>query len=89
MSNYENDTNTNRPRHPLDERSYTGWIIGGAIAVAVILGIFMMTGRTDKTNTASNPPATTQTVPPATSGSGAPTQPNDPAGNVPTAPTAR
>jgi hypothetical protein len=76
---YENDPNRRRTR---DDTSYTGWIIGGVIAVAVILGIFMLTNRTDNTNTASNTPATA----PSTTGSGATTPapgPGKPASPVP------
>ena len=77
---YENDPN--RRRGMRDDKSYTGWIIGGVIAVAVILGIFMLTNRTDNTNTASNPSATA----PSTTGSGVTTPapgPGKPASPVP------
>jgi len=77
---YENDPNR-RNRMRADDTSYTGWIIGGVIAIAVIIGLFTMFGR-NHTNTASNdanPPAVTA---PATTGSGTA---NTPA-NVPTPP---
>lgn len=79
---YENDPNLNRPSLANEDRTFTGWIIGGVIAVAVILGVFMFTSRTDNTNTASNPPATA----PSTTGSGATTPapgPGKPASAVP------
>ena len=37
-----------------DRSSYTGWIIGGAVAFAVILGVLFMGGRHDASNTAAN-----------------------------------
>ena len=78
---YQNDPN--RPNRMRDEGSWTGWIVGGVLAVAVILGIFAMTNRTDNTNAASNnPPATTGS---ATTGSG--TQPANPPAAKPDTPT--
>jgi hypothetical protein len=70
---YQNDPNSN-PRN-LNPRggpaSYTGWIIGGALALAVIVGIFVVLGRTSPTGTAGNAtrPAATA-VPAPTSGTG-------------------
>ena len=84
---YQDDPNLTRlPNRRVDqnETSYTPWIIGAVVAIAVILGIFAMTNRSDNTNTAaSNPnkPAATTTapapatVPPATTGSAAPSAP--------------
>src|SRR6267154_794166 len=73
------DPAMHKPRMGDEETSYTGWVIGGIVALVVILGILMMTGRTDNTNTASNnTPATTSrpaTTPPATTGSGGSTAP--------------
>ena len=79
---YQDDPNGDlRRSKPLtgENTHYTGWIIGGIVVLVVILGIFMMTGRTDKTNNASNPPAITTA--PATTGSGstAPAKPDLPA----------
>jgi hypothetical protein len=61
-----------------DETSYTGWILGGFVALALILGGFFMFGRDDgTTSTASNPnrpvatqPASPPANPPSTTGSG-------------------
>jgi len=66
--------NENRDRNGMrDDTSYTGWIIGGVVAIALIIGLFAMFGR-DRTNTASddaNRPAATA---PATTGSATPPQ---------------
>ena len=100
-----NDPNMPRRPTPLDETSrrpmgqdnasYTGWIRAGLAALAVILGVFFLVGRDDgTTSTASttNRPAATQpsTNPPSTTGQRSdPVQPTNPAGNTPTAPSAR
>ena len=77
-----NDQNNRSRRGLREENSYTGWIVGGLVAVALIIGIFVMTNRTTTTNTASNPDRGTATAPvnttrpaaPATTtGSGTPT----------------
>ena len=85
MTNYENDPNYSlrtRPGYREEEASYSGWIIGGIVALVVIFGIFMLFGRdSGTTNTASNanrPTTTTRapaTTPPATTGSGSATAP--------------
>ena len=83
---YQNDPNLNRPvNRPVvrEDTSYTPWIVGAIVALAVIIGIFAMTNRSDKTSTAANnpsPPASTttapkSTTPPATTGSAAPSTP--------------
>jgi hypothetical protein len=82
---YQNDPNINRPVNrgiSRDNNSYTGWIIGGVVAVAVILGIFTMIGRNSTSDTATNtklnrPQATVPVTPapapaPSTTGSAAP-----------------
>ena len=102
---YQDDPNM--PRRPMppdepsfrrvdrEETSYTGWIIGGVAALALIMGMFFMFGRDDGTkSTASNTnrPAVTQpsTNPPTTTGQRSePVQPANSAGNTPTAPSAR
>ena len=92
---YQDDPNLNRdPDRRMDRAgtSYTGWIVGGVLALAVIIGIFAMSGRTDTTNTAANADRGTATAPanttrPAPATTGSAVQPNNPAGNVPTAPT--
>jgi hypothetical protein len=86
---YQNDpnrprfsTNASRPRYPMtDERSYTGWIVGAVVAVAVVLGIVALTARNkNETVAATNRPVPVTTgaaVPAPTSGmgtSGAPVQ---------------
>jgi hypothetical protein len=80
---YQDDPKFNRPTKD-DEPNYLPWTIGGAVALAVILGIILLPGRTGKDSTvANNPnrPAATKmapapaTTPPATTGSGAPSTP--------------
>jgi hypothetical protein len=77
---YQDDPNLNRPAKD-EEPNYLPWTIAGAVALAVILGIILLPGRTEKDSTvASNPnrPAATKmapapaTTPPATTGSAAP-----------------
>jgi hypothetical protein len=69
---YQDDPNINRRRNGMrDETSYTGWIIGGVIALAVVLGIFAMTNRSND-NTALNSPATVNRPAPSTTGSAVP-----------------
>jgi hypothetical protein len=81
---YQGDPNFNRrSSHPMTEdRSYTGWIVGGIVAIAVILGIFATTNRTDKADTAANNANRPAATAPATTGSGvpAPTSGQGPAG---------
>jgi hypothetical protein len=81
---YQDDPNLNR-RPAMDaDASYTGWIIGGLVALVVIAGIFLMFGRNDDTNTASNTspdrptataPATTPAPTPGTTGAGSTSPP--------------
>jgi hypothetical protein len=54
-----------------EETSYTGWVIGGIVALVVILGIFLMTGRPTNTASTSSPATTSRPAltPPATTGS--------------------
>jgi hypothetical protein len=79
---YQDDPNINRRnRMDRDETSYTGWIIGGILALALIVGIFAMFGR-DNANTASNnTPNRPTTSVPSTTGSSA--MPNNPNGTTP------
>jgi hypothetical protein len=83
---YQNDPKTNRPINRgagRDDTSYTSWIIGAVAVAAVILGVFMWTGRTNTSNTASNtdvnrPQATAPvnpSSPPSTTGSATPSAP--------------
>jgi hypothetical protein len=69
---YSNDPN--RRNGMRNETSYTGWIIGGVVALAVIIAIFAMTNRSGTNSTASNTPAATPTVP-ATTGAATPNNP--------------
>jgi hypothetical protein len=88
---YQNDPNINRRngRMDRDNTSYTSWIVGGLVALALVVGLFTMFGRDNtKSNTASNnTPATSTTRPaaPSTTGSGAIT----PAPGVPATAPAR
>jgi hypothetical protein len=63
---YQNDPN--RRAGMREETSYTSWVVGGLVAIAVILGIFAMMNRGENTNTASDTPASSSR--PATTGSG-------------------
>src|SRR5215203_2255599 len=81
---YQNDPNINRrtTRRDINDTSYTGWIIGGLVAVAVVIGLFTIFGR-DKTNdgTASNTNRPAATAPTTTgSGAGSSVIPNNPNG---------
>jgi hypothetical protein len=79
---YQDDPNGNlrrRSRVGDDGSSYTGWIIGGIVALAVIIGIFVTMSRNNNPNTAANSPTQPQvntaapasTPAPSTTGSGA------------------
>ncbi len=84
---YVNDPNR-RGDMPL-ETSYAGWMVGGAVALAVILAIFFMTsGPTNNNSTASNTtsPTTTSRPAPSTTGSGAIDAPANPPAPLPNAP---
>jgi hypothetical protein len=89
---YQDDPNGNlrRSEKPTEESSYTGWLVGGAVAFAVILGIFMMSSRTDNSGMATNDsPATSRpATPPTTTGSGS-SQPSNSPASVPTTPDSR
>jgi hypothetical protein len=68
VTNYQD--NRNRTGYRDNDTSYTGWIIGGVIALALIIGGFMMfNGDNGTTSSASNTnrPAASS---PATTGSG-------------------
>jgi hypothetical protein len=81
---YQDDPNINRRnRMDRDDTSYTGWIIGGILALALVVGIFAMFGR-DNTNTASNnTPNRPTTSAPSTTGAGSSAMPNNPNGTTP------
>jgi hypothetical protein len=81
---YQNDPNINRRNHR-DDTSYTGWIIGGIVALALVIGLFAMFGR-NNTNTASNTaPNSPAATAPTTTGSGAASSsiPSNPNGTAP------
>jgi hypothetical protein len=74
---YQNEPNINRRNDRIDrgKTSYTGWIVGGLVALALVVGIFSMFGRDNtRNNTASNTTPATSTnnrpVAPSTTGSG-------------------
>ena len=71
---YQDDPNGNLRRNKTEtgEPGYTGWIVGGAVALAFILGMFMMTRGTDNSGMATNDtPATSRpATPPTTTGLG-------------------
>jgi hypothetical protein len=81
---YQNDPNINRRNNRIDrdDTSYTGWIVGGLVALALVVGLFAMFGR-DNTNTASNTTRPAATAP-TTTGSGAASSviPNNPNGTA-------
>jgi hypothetical protein len=66
----QNDPNIGRrASHPMAKKdNYTGWIVGGAVAIAVILGLFAIYDRSGTRTVAVSKPATTTgivTPPPA------------------------
>jgi hypothetical protein len=65
--NFRSDSNGSNRNVRAKDRPYTGWIIGGLAALAVILAItFILPHRTDNTATNTRPAA-----PATTTGSGA------------------
>lgn len=63
--NNVNDPNyraSNR-RAPANDSSYTGWIIGGAVALAVILGFVFLLPATNSNMTSNNNNGTTVSSP--------------------------
>lgn len=90
MTYQQNDPHNRRPAN--GETNYTPWIIGALGALALIFGIFFMSGNSTDTSTATSTRPATTTTAPATTGSGTvtprpdPVQPANPAGNMPTAP---
>ena len=67
---FPNDNSDNNGS-PLYERSYTGWIVFACIVIAVILGIYLKSGRNNVHTAAINPNRPVAPVP-MTTGSGIP-----------------
>ena len=69
MTYQDDPNNPDRRSYPMTEdTSYTGWIVGGIVALVVIIAVFALIGSsTDRNGTAANPPAT-----PTTTGSATP-----------------
>jgi hypothetical protein len=75
---YQNDLNTNRRSDISDDTSYTGWIIGGVVALAIVIAAVAFTS----TGNSPDQPQTTTTVPaptPSPSTTGSDTAPPTPA----------
>jgi hypothetical protein len=49
---YQDDPNLNRRKrlNRDNNTSYTGWIVGGLVALALVIGLFTMFGRTTNTD---------------------------------------
>jgi hypothetical protein len=78
---YQNDPNINRRENRKVDRepSYAGWIIGGLITLALVIGLFAMFGRDKNPTTATNTttrPAATATTGSGSAGSAMPANPN-------------
>ena len=58
---FPNDNSDNNGS-PLSERSYTGWFVFACIVIAVILGIYLKSGR-NNIHTAANPNRPAAAVP--------------------------
>jgi hypothetical protein len=70
--------NSNNNGNPLYERSYTGWIVFACLVIAVILGIYLKSGRNNVHTAAINPNGPVATVPTTTGpGMPAPSAPAD------------
>ena len=69
MSYQDDPNNPERRSYPMtDDTSYINWIVGGVVALVVILAVFAFMGSsTDRNGTAANPPAM-----PTTTGSATP-----------------
>lgn len=87
---YQDDPNGNLRRDDSEETNYTGWIVGGAVALAVILGVFVMANGTNNPGMATNdsPTISRPATEPTTTGSGS-SQPSNPPASVPATPNAR
>ncbi len=89
---YQDDPNGNLRRSDPEgaNNNYTGWIVGAAVALAVVLGVFLMTNGTKNSGMATNdsPTISRPATAPTTTGSGS-SQPSSPPAGVPTTPLAR
>jgi hypothetical protein len=87
---YQDDPNGNLRRTDPEETNYTGWIVGGAVALAVVLGVFVMANGTNNSGMATNdsPTISRPATEPTTTGSGS-SQPSNPPASVPTTPDSR
>ena len=87
---YQDDPNGNLRRNDPEAANYTGWIVGAAVALAVVLGVFVMTNGTNNSGMATNdsPTISRPAAEPTTTGSGS-SQPSNPPASVPTTPNAR
>ena len=76
MTNYQNDPNINRRNqagYRDSQTSYTGWIVGGLVALALVIGAMLMFGRDNGTTSTAN--NTNRPATATTTGSGAATTP--------------
>jgi hypothetical protein len=89
---YQDDPNGNLRRNDPEgaNSNYTGWIIGAAVALAVVLGVSLMSNGTNNSGMATNdsPTISRPATEPTTTGSGS-SQPSNPPASVPTTPNAR
>ena len=88
---YQDDPNGNLRRTDPEgaNYNYTGWVVGGAVALAVVLGVFMMSDGTNNSGMANDSPTISRpATEPTTTGSGS-SQPSIPPAGVPTTPLAR
>jgi hypothetical protein len=80
---FPNDSNRNGNRDRVNDTNYTPWIIGGVVAVALMIGYSMMSDRPTNTAEIKSDREITTTTPSVTPSTPAPTAPSTP---VPTAP---
>ena len=68
MTYQDDPNNPDRRSYPMTKgTSYTGWIVGGIVALVVVIAVFALMGSsTDQHGTAANPPATSTTTGSAT-----------------------
>ena len=83
---YQDDQNGNLRRTDPEGANYTGWIIGAAAALVVVLGVFLLTNGTNNSGMATNdsPTISRPATEPTATGSG-----STPPASIPTTPNAR